>query len=164
MTPQSSGCLLGWLANVLRGEPSRDTSAQSSLPYDRMQYLLSIGERSFYNVLAVCLPEGYTIMAKVRLADLLYVRKDTSRRMHFQNRINGKHIDFVICTADKLQPLLAIELDDASHAQLKRVQRDIFVDDALAAAALPIWRVKARRAYNTRDLAIELARHLPSIG
>jgi hypothetical protein len=52
-----------------------------------------------------------------------------------------------------MQPLLGVELDDASHARKDRAERDDFVDNAFAAAGLPLLRIPAQRAYNTRELA-----------
>jgi hypothetical protein len=88
------------------------------LPYSAKKYFFSAAERSFYEVLRRLVPD-HTLSAKVRLANLVYVSRGTeSRQSHF-NRIQSKHIDFVLCDND-LTPVLAIELDDASHAEESR--------------------------------------------
>jgi hypothetical protein len=51
-----------------------------------------------------------------------------------------------------MQPLLAVELDDASHRTEKTKQRDAFVDNVFAAAKLPLVRVPAARGYVTDEL------------
>ena len=33
----------------------------------------------------------------------------------YENKISGKYIDFLFCDPVTMQPVLAIELDDASH-------------------------------------------------
>ena len=78
--------------------------------------------------------------------------KGTESRQKYQNYINAKHIDFVLCDPDTVRQLLAIELDDSSHQRSDRRSRDIFVDDALRAAGLPLLRVPARQSYNPAEL------------
>ena len=120
-------------------EPKTDV-----LPYSRQNYFFSAAERSFYEILRRLTPE-HTIFAKVRLADVVYVKGTVSRQAHL-NRIDRKHLDFVVCDKN-LAPVLAIELDDASHDRLDRRARDKFVDEVLAAASLPVIHVRTRRGY-----------------
>jgi hypothetical protein len=117
-----------------------------ALPYSKKKYFFSAAERSFYEILKRLAPVEHTVFAKVRLADLVYVSKGTlSWQSHF-NRINRKHLDFVLCNRD-LAPVVAIELDDSSHDEEDRQSRDEFVDQVLAAAALPIVHMPAKRGY-----------------
>ena len=44
------------------------------------------------------------------------------------NKINRKHIDFVLAKPDNLQIMLLIELDDCSH-DIKQAERDKFIDE-----------------------------------
>ncbi len=133
--------------------------ADGPMPYVRKNYLLSKAERSFFGVLQQAVgtddEDGgrYLIFAMVRLADLVYIRKGTEKWQSWQNKIDRKHIDFVLCDKDTVKPLLAIELDDRSHETQKRQDRDGFVDAALQAAALPLLRVKAKAGYSVREIA-----------
>jgi hypothetical protein len=68
------------------------------------------------------------------------------------NRIQSKHVDFVLCTRNGVRPVLAIELDDASHDAPKRVARDDFLRKAMAAAGLPLLQVRAAKSYDTSAL------------
>ena len=129
------------------------------LPYSKKRYFFSAAERSFYEVLRRLAPD-HTLFAKVRLADLVYVSKGTdSWQAHF-NRINRKHVDFVLCNRD-LAPVVAIELDDSSHDEEEREARDEFVDQVLASAALPIVHIRAKRAYALDDIRAALRSYLP---
>ena len=131
------------------------------LPYSAKKYFFSVAERSFYEILKRLVSAEYTVFAKVRLADLVYVSKGTgSWQSHF-NRINRKHIDFVLCNRD-LAPVVAIELDDSSHDADEREARDEFVDQVLASAALPIVHIRAKRAYSLDDLRAALHPFLPA--
>ena len=127
------------------------------LPYEKKQYLLTRAERSFYEVLRQAVGEEYLIFTQIRLADLIYVRKGTKQRQSFQNKINAKHVDFLLCDPKSLQPMLAIELDDASHQRADRQKNDRVKEDALTAAGLPLLRVRAKRSYDLRDLQREIA-------
>jgi hypothetical protein len=124
-----------------------------ALPYRRKDYLLSKAERSFYEVLRQALGEGDTLVfAKVRLLDLLWLPKGTAKAQSHRNRVQSKHVDFVLCDRRELRPQLVIELDDKSHEEEERQGRDAFVDRALVAAGLPILHLSARRTYSTREL------------
>lgn len=127
-------------------------------PFARRSYFFSAAERSFYEILCRLSPE-HTVFAKVRLADL--VRVQASGREFWQrfNSISGKHVDFVLCD-DRLSPVVAIELDDSSHDQPERLQRDQFVDSVLESASLPIIHVKAKRGYVLDEIRQLLSPHL----
>jgi hypothetical protein len=166
---EPSGCLLSIFKIFgpapVNDEPSAEpVRAGTPLPYLRKDWLFSQAERSFFGVLeqAVGGMDGrLRIFAKVRLCDVLRIAKGTARgggdsyRAHF-NRINSKHVDFVICSHDEVQPLLAIELDDSSHERDDRQERDGFLDAACKAAGLPLLRVTCKASYNVNDIAAQV--------
>ena len=57
------------------------------------------------------------------------------------SRINGKSVDFLICT-NNMKPLIAIELDDNAHDRPDRQKRDIFVNSIISNANMPLLRFK----------------------
>lgn len=73
---------------------------------------------------------GYIIFAKVRLLDLLEPVRNHPNYRTFFNKIQAKHVDFVLCNYE-LNPYIVIELDDSSHDTPSRKERDRFVDEAL---------------------------------
>lgn len=129
------------------------------LPYEKAGPLLTPAERSFYGVLDQAV-DGQRVFAKVRLGDLLDVVRGTPRPRVYRNKIDRKHVDFVLCNARTLVPELVIELDDRSHDRLDRQERDAFVDAALEAAGLPILHVAAKRAYIPTELRALLTSRL----
>ncbi len=151
---------------------------KAPVPFKLRPRLLSPAEASFHSVLRQALPmvteagwkEGPPLVfAKVRLADLLAVDGDALRdrgamaprlRAQSQNKINAKHVDFVLCDPATTRPLLLVELDDASHERSDRKARDEYVDRAAAAAGVPVLHVKAAAGYSPRGLAVELGRAL----
>ena len=116
--------------------------------YVRAAGLLTPAERHFFYSLERRLPPGYRLSFKVRLADVVTVRCARGGRQFWRafGPIAQKHLDFVVCDAD-FCPVLAVELDDASHGRADRARRDRFVDRAMASAGVPLVRVRAARAY-----------------
>jgi very-short-patch-repair endonuclease len=126
--------------------------SDSKLPYDPRGSLLSQGEMAFYIKLRQAVEGRWSIFSKVRLADLLKVKSTLSKTGTWQNKINQKHIDFVICDHETLVPKLVIELDDATHQRVDRKLRDEFVDAAFSSAKLQLVRVKAQADYKIDDI------------
>lgn len=120
---------------------------------------LSPAELSFYHVLESVLPPDAAVAVKVRLGDILFVRQPHQNQAA-RNRINQKHVDFLLCEAATMRPRLAIELDDRSHQKASRQERDVFLEEALAAAGLPCLRVPAARGYVPQELWAKICEKL----
>lgn len=131
--------------------PQTKASEPTPLPYGLRDAFLSPAESSFFHVLKGQLGAKHHLIAKVRLADLFFVRKPSQNRSAF-NRIGMKHVDFVLCDAMTMQPVLGIELDDASHQKRQRIERDEFVDEVFAEACLPLLHIPAARSYSTDEV------------
>jgi hypothetical protein len=145
--------LLAILAPVLLKNLFGVRPPSNGLPYKKRDYLLSVAERSFYEVLCSVVDNQLHVFPKVRLIDLVYLPKGTENRQAHTNRVMSKHVDFVLCDRQNIAPVLVIELDDASHEREDRKERDAFLDKALAAASLPILHVAAKRSYAPKELA-----------
>ena len=127
-----------------------------TFPYRKKDYLLSRAERSFYEVLRTAVGEEWTIFVKVRLLDLVWLPRGTSNAQSHRNRVQSKHVDFVLSDPRTIGPVLVIELDDASHRRSDRQRRDAFVDAVLQGAGLPILHVAVRSGYVTADLSRQI--------
>jgi len=149
---QNRGCLVG-LISLLLGKAGK----KDSLPYALRDDFLSPAEVSFYHVLRSALGEDLRICPKVGLNDLFFVRRPKENQ-GYSNRINRKHIDFVLCDARTMRPMLGIELDDSSHARGDRQERDAFVDEVFGAAGLPLVRISVRRAYTAQEIRAAVER------
>lgn len=121
------------------------------LPYRVRDDFLSQAEHSFYQVLRSMMGEHFTICPKVNLRDIFYVAKVNDNYGAY-NRINRKHVDFLICEPKTMSPKFAIELDDSSHKRSDRSERDQFVNKVFAQAGLPIVRVQVRASYSQSEL------------
>jgi Protein of unknown function (DUF2726) len=125
------------------------------LPYERRGVLLSPAEINFLRSLQLAVREDWLIFSMVRLADIIKVRPKTRKFQSWNNRIQGKHLDFVLCDIDTLDVKLAIELEDHSQPA-DRGRRDRFVNTALAAAGVPLLRVRLQEKYETAMLRRDL--------
>ena len=95
----------------------------------------------------------YSVLAKVRLADIVTVARGDEHWQSQFNRISSKHADFVLCALESFEPLLVIELDDASHDRTDAQQRDMVKSKALEAARVPLLRLRAKNVSTPQDLA-----------
>ncbi|WP_171183228.1 DUF2726 domain-containing protein [Alienimonas chondri] len=134
-----------------------DEPSGEPLPYRRVASLLSPAERRFYSVLIEAKEAGQTIFSKVRLADLVEVPQESANYLTHFRKVSQKHVDFVICEGSSLVPVAVVELDDASHNTARARRADGVKDRALAAAGLPIVRIRAARQYDPAAIASELA-------
>jgi hypothetical protein len=116
--------------------------------------LLTPGEHAFIFALDRATANRYRIAMKVRLGDLVHVSGKMSPATSMRNRVNQKHVDFVVCSLDPVEALLAIELDDKSHDL--RPERDLLVDQCLGSAGLPILHVPCKQAYDVAQLRGEI--------
>jgi len=121
-------------------------------PYTRKPYLLSVPEKRFYDILAEVVPLDVCICPQVSLGGILDVTSDPRDYLRHWNRISSKRLDFLLCDRNTLSPLVAIELDDASHDAPRRQKRDRFVENALASAGLAILRFRVHRSYRIGDI------------
>src|SRR5881394_2546550 len=126
------------------------------LPYERRGVLLSPAEINFLRSLQLAAREDWLIFSMVRLADIIKVRPRTRKFQTWNTRIQGKHLDFVLCDVETLDIKLAIEVEQQPTSFLDRGQRDRFVDTALAAASVPLLRVKVQEKYETAVLRKDL--------
>ena len=125
------------------------------LPYERRGGLLSPGAINLLHALQLAIRDDWLVFSMVRLADIIKVRPKTRKFQTWNNRIQGKHLDFVLCDIDTLDVKLAIELEDQSQ-QVDRGRRDRFVNTALAAAGVPLLRVLLQEKYETAVLRRDL--------
>jgi hypothetical protein len=109
---------------------------------------LSPDEGLFYRLLVQAAAGRAAVLAQVALNRLLYLPGSEATSPGWRvwhNKIAQKSVDFLLFDPQTLRPIVAVELDDATHAGEKRRQRDADVERLLAAAGLPLARFPARR-------------------
>src|SRR6516162_8905241 len=135
--------------------------AQQEFPYALRDDFLSPAEQSFYQVLKSVVDGRLVICPKVALADLFFAKTGDARQNRVAlNRIDRKHVDFLLCEPKTMRPVVGIELDDKSHDRPDRRERDAFVNGVFAAAKLAVVRILAQRGYQAAELNSLLREHL----
>ena len=148
-----------------KGSRNKRTSSEKSEdpPYVLKRYLMSKAERSFFGVLEqVTDSSKYYIFPQVSLGNLAMVEKGTGSYQTYHNKVDRKSVDFVLFDRSTISPVLAVELDDASHDREDRQERDAFVDQVLAKAGLPLLHVRAQAAYDPKQLAASIGEAIRS--
>ncbi len=122
--------------------------------YQKTSALFTDAEREFLSVLEQAFDQKLKIFGKVRLADIVQVKTGLGRCRWQQafNKIQSKHVDFVVCDPVDLSILGVVELDDSTHRQSHRKARDEFVDQVLAAAEIPIVHFPVRKSYDPDEI------------
>ena len=123
---------------------------KEQLPYKRKN-LLTENEKRFYKKLKPITDKyNLELLTKIRMADIIEVSETVNKTewSKYFSKIKSKHIDFAITDKDNLNILLLIELDDSSHKEKSRIERDNFINQAYISAGIPI----ARLYYNTSNL------------
>jgi|688.fasta_scaffold351224_1 very-short-patch-repair endonuclease len=133
-----------WLVRMYAG--------RGRLPYAVRERIVTKAELRFYRALQKAVANDLEIFAMVRIADILTVPMQAAQRRKWLGKILAKHVDFVLCDPESLAPLLAIELDDASHDRPERKERDEFVDHAFESAGLPLLRIRNGSSYDPAAL------------
>lgn len=119
-------------------EPAKN---EEKYPYTLNNPIMSVKEKSFYKAVKPIANElGLTVFCKIRLADLLNVPNNISKRQTWFNYIKAKHADFVLVDND-MNIKVIIEVDDKTHAREDRKQRDNFVDKAFAQLGLEVLHI-----------------------
>lgn len=152
--------LVALVAVALSAQKGRRSGDEvEEVVFDPCRELFSPAERSFYGVLGQAISGEFKIFGKVRLGDLVKPQKglSNSKRTGLRNRIQQKHIDFVICQPDTLAVAAVVELDDASHRRKDRSERDAFVEKALASAGISLVRFPVRKGYAVAEVRQRLA-------
>lgn len=127
-------------------------------PYIKNPLLFSPAERSFLGVLEQSVGDDYRVFGKVRVADIVGVKPLAKRSVWLRafNRISAKHFDFVLCAQGDLAVVAAVELNDKSHRQRKRKERDGFLAGVCQDIGLPLVQVPAQRAYSVPELRAQI--------
>ncbi len=151
-TPEPKGCVTAILA--LFGV--RIGKGVAELPYRQRDDFLSAAEFSFYRVLLTAVGSRAVVCPKVNLNDVFYVARPNENQS-YRNKIDRKHVDFLMCDPITMRPRLGIELDDSSHSRRDRQERDAFVERVFEAAGLPLLRIPAQASYSPNSLWAQIA-------
>lgn len=152
-------CALAYLFIVKQKQAQK---AGAVFLFRKQPVLFTPAERSFLGVLDQAIGKDFRLFGKVRVGDVLVPRVDLSKsaRQTALNKINRKHFDYLLCNPGDLSVVCAIELNDKSHQQKHRQDRDAFLRDACLSAALPLIMFDAQRTYSVAEVSAKIAEAL----
>ena len=130
-----------------------EKAGEVQYPYHLRDDFLSPAELNFYRVLQTAVSNWAIIFVKVSLGDLFFAQTgEFGQNQAYRNKIDRKHVDFLLCDTQTIHPILGIELDDKSHQRADRQKRDQFVDQVFAAAQLPLVHIPVKHGYPVEKL------------
>jgi hypothetical protein len=121
-----------------------------TFPY-RRKSLLSPTELVFYNALNAAIGGRFLILLKVGVRDLCEITHRDVNQAAF-NRIATKQVDFVLCDQVTLAPVVAIDLDDSSHYERQRADRDAFINELFRVIGVALIRHRVQATYDTEAI------------
>lgn len=130
-------------------------SVRDSLnPYVPAGPLFTKAELNFYRYLVKAVGGRAVVFGKVRIADVIQPKQSIkgNKRTEVLAKIAQKHFDFVIVHPETMEVMAAIELNDASHRQKDRAERDKLVRDAMNSSNIPLIEVPAGKSYDLKNL------------
>ena len=112
--------------------PITDTSKYL---YDLRKALISKSEQGFFNAIKSSVPEGYNVFPQINLASIID-RTDDAR---FHNEL-FRNVDFLVTDAE-YTPKFIIEINDQTHLNNERRERDEKVQKICEEAGIPILKL-----------------------
>lgn len=115
--------------------------------YEKKDYLLTSTELKFYKLLKNITDKlDLTLFVQVSLYEIV---KNKSYQNF--NKIKSKSIDFVI-TEKNCKIKMCIELDDKTHKNQKRIERDNFINQLFNELNIKLLRIPVQNFYNLENL------------
>lgn len=120
------------------------------LPYRLRKQFLSFTELSLLSVLQEMAEGYYFVCPKVALNDIFYIQRP-NENVHFYNKIFRKHVDFLLCEPDGMQPAFGVELVKPIAKEETR-SADQFMQNLFLSAGLPLVHVPSSEKYELANL------------
>lgn len=125
--------------------------------YNAKYRLISKSEQAYAAVILTALPANYHLFPQVNLASFI-VRTDN---VPFQNEL-FRNVDFLV-TDDAYKPLLIIEINDQTHLNQERKERDEKVKNICEEAGIPIIKFWTTYGINEAYIRKKLEETLASL-
>jgi hypothetical protein len=131
--------------------------------YSRRGLIMTPTEIRFFKHLESLIGKNYYIFPQIHLSTLFDHKIYGQRFLAAFRHINGKSVDFVVCSKDDTKPQFAIELDDPSHEREDRKQRDAIVERIFYESNLPLIRFKSEKGLTVRSIINEIKKNTRSM-
>jgi len=139
------------------GVDIKQNKQKKKFSYTPKDSLMTPSEMDFFWKLNKVVGDRYFIFPQVHLSALLDHHVVGQEWKYAFYHINGKSVDYVLCSKTTLQPIYAIELDDPSHDRADRIARDVEVERIFDEANIPLVRFREYKSLSQLDIANALA-------
>ena len=125
-------------------------SVKERMPFRLRKQFLSFTELALFTALQEMAEGRYVVCPKVALNDIFYIQRP-NENIHFYNKIFRKHVDFLLCEPDSMNPAFGVE-------QVKPVAKDEtrsadqYMEDLFLSAGLPLVHVRSSEKYELEEL------------
>ncbi len=134
-----------------------DDLFQSEYLYDVKKRFISKSEQAYYTAIISALPEGCNAYPQVNLASFI-VKNDNSP---FHNEL-FRNVDFLVAN-ELFEPLFIIEINDQTHLNRDRKERDEKVQKICEEAGIPIVKFWTSYGVNEEYIKKKMAETLDSL-
>lgn len=117
-------------------------ATKSVYAYNARDYIMTKYESRLFRRLESLLTDKYYVFPQVHLDRILDHQIKGQNWRSARAKISQKSIDFALVDRESLQTICLIELDDKSHDETGRQERDAFVDTTLDGAGVRIAHLR----------------------
>ncbi len=138
------------------------------ITYKKKEYLQDKYEHKFFRILREIitdLSDDLVVFPQVqlgRIVDMSCQPFASKCKYYLHHGMNQLSFDFVLFNKS-LSPLLAIELDGASHEEVRRKSRDKFIEEICSEAELPLLRIPVAESYDVEWLRSEIKKKIKGV-
>lgn len=138
-----AGVIVSWSIGGKGRKQGKDVNAKKfAYNYRRKDQLMTNYEAKFFRRLEKVAGDRYYIFPQVHLSSILDHKVKGQDWRAALSTIQRKSVDYVLCSREDLRITYAIELDDSSHDQDERVDRDRTVERILADSGVVLVRFR----------------------
>ncbi len=137
--------------------PNISIDSDKDFLYSLKHTLISKNEQGFYEAIKNSVPAGFNVFPQINLATFIS-RTDDAR---FHNEL-FRNIDFLI-TDEKYQPKIIIEINDQTHLNPDRKERDEKVKKICEEAGIPIIKLWTSYGVNAEYIKSQIEKQLEAI-
>lgn len=153
--------VLGWIAIYYKDKYNKmqdellDLAEKKDFFYKKPS-IMRHDERVLFDILTKLYGEKYFIFPQVKLSDILKVKENVKDHDNLYREIDHRSIDIVFFDRPAMAPILAIELNGASHFQFQRKNRDQIVENILTNAGIRFLAIPVAETYDETALQQQL--------
>lgn len=134
---------------------SKSDDGKIKYEYVKRERVVSVPESAFYDILVSIIPnKRYKVLEQICLSSVI-----DKKNASFRNEL-FRMIDYCVVDKNTYEPLLLIELNDASHKRTDRKMRDQKVYEIAQSAKLPIMYVQQAMASDIHYVKSEIKKFI----